>query len=176
MVLGPILFLIYINDLPDKTRSNIMLSADDTAIYLGVSNLQDAQILQQGLDRLHEWELKWDMEFHPSNCVVIHITQTRTPVSSKYLLYGQILDSVGSAKYSGMEISENLSFKNYIQKISTSTRRSLGFIKRNIWTKSLAICEMAYKTLVRPLVEYPLSVWRPYTQSNIHKIERKAAR
>ena len=79
MVLGPILFLIYINDLPDKTRSNIMLFADDTAIYLGVSNLQDAQILQQDLDRLHEWELKWDMEFHPSNCVVIHITQTRTP-------------------------------------------------------------------------------------------------
>ena len=56
-VLGPILLLIYINDLPDKTRPKIRLFADDTAIYLAVSSLQDAQILQKNLDRLHEWEL-----------------------------------------------------------------------------------------------------------------------
>ena len=72
-VLGPILFLIYINDLPDKTRSKIRLFADDTAIYLAVSNLQDAQILQQDLDQLHEWELQWDMKFNPSKCAVIHL-------------------------------------------------------------------------------------------------------
>ena len=54
-VLGPILFLIYINDLPDRTRSKVRLFADDTAIFLAVSNLQDTQILQQDLDQLHEW-------------------------------------------------------------------------------------------------------------------------
>ena len=61
----------------------------------------------------------------------------------------------------------------------TSASRSLGIIKRNIRTKSPAIHEMAYKTLVRPLVEYPSSIWSPYTQNNIHKIEmvqRRAAR
>ena len=63
-VLGPILFLIYINDLTDKTRSKLPLFADDTAIYLAVSNLQDAKILQQDLDYLHEWELQWDMELN----------------------------------------------------------------------------------------------------------------
>ena len=51
------LSLIYINDLPEKTRSNIRLFADDTAIYLAVFSLQDAQILKQDVDLLHEWEL-----------------------------------------------------------------------------------------------------------------------
>ena len=72
-VLGPILFLSYINDLPDKTRSKVWLNADDTAIYLAVSSFEDAQILQQDLDHLHQWELDLDMEFNPSKCVVIHI-------------------------------------------------------------------------------------------------------
>ena len=179
-VLGPIIFLIYINDLPDRTRSKVRLFADDTAIYLVVSSLQDAQILQQDLDHLHEWELhvQWDMEFNPSKYVVIHVTRARTPIPSEYLLHGQIFDSVGSSKYLGVEISGNLSFNTHIQTVCTSASRSLGFMKRNIRTTSPAIREMAYKTLVRSLVEYSSSVWSPYTQSNIHKIEmvqRRAA-
>ena len=63
-VLGPILFLIYINDLPEHTRSKVRLFA--------VSSLEDTQILQQDLDHLHLWKLDWDMEFNPSKCVVIH--------------------------------------------------------------------------------------------------------
>ena len=85
--MGPILFLIYINDLPDKTRSKVF--TDGTAMYLAVSNLQDAQILQQDLDHLHELELLWDMEFKPNKCVVIHITRARTPAPTKYLLHGK---------------------------------------------------------------------------------------
>ena len=115
----------------------------------------------------------------PSKCVVIHVTQARTPVPSEYLLHGHILESVGGSKYLGVEISHNLSFNNHIQKICTTDSRSLGFIKRNIRRKSPAIHEMAYKTRVRPLIEYSPSVWSPYTQNNIHKIEmvqRSAAR
>ena len=118
-VMGPILFLIYINDLPDRTRSKLRLFADDTAMYLAVSNLQDAQILQQDLYQLHEWELQWDMEFNPSKCVVIHVTRAKIPVPSEYLVHGQILESVGGSKYFGVEISSNLTFNNHIQKICT---------------------------------------------------------
>ena len=116
-----------------------MLFADDIAIYLAVSNLQDTQILHQDRDYLHEWELQWDMDFNPSKCAVIHVTRARTPVHSEYLLHGYILVSVGGSKYLGVEISDNLSFNNHVQKICTSASRSLGFIKRNIR-------EMAYKT------------------------------
>ena len=102
-VLNPILFLIYINDLRDKTRSKVRLFADDTSIYLAVSNLEDAQILQQDLHHLHLCELDLDMEFNPNKCVVIHITICRTPVPSQYLLHGQVLESVAGSKYLGVE-------------------------------------------------------------------------
>ena len=160
-VLGPILFLISINDLSDKTRSKVRLFADDTAIYLAVPSLEDAQILQQDLDHLHLWELDWDMEFNPSKCVVIHITRSRTPVPSQYLLHGKVLESVAGSRYLGVEIRNNLSLNSHIQNITTSASRSLGFLKRNIRSKNPELRQMAYKTIVRPLVEYSSSAPTP---------------
>ena len=72
-----------------------------------------------------------------------------------------------------------LSFNSHIQNITTSASRSLGFLKRNIRSKNPELREMAYKTLVRPLVEYSSSVWSPYTKSNVARLEmvqRRAAR
>ena len=78
-----------------------------------------------------------------------------------------------------MDISSNLVFNNHIQNITTSASRSLGFLKRNIRSQNPALREMAYKTLVRPLVEYSSTVWSPYTDQTIDKLEmiqRRAAR
>ena len=151
----------------------------DTAIYLAVSSLEDAHILQRDLDRLHQWELQWYMEFNPSKCVVIHVTRSRTPVPGQYLLHSQALESVAGSKYLGVEISNNISFNNHIQNITTSASPYLGFLKRNIRSQNPALREIAYKTLVRPLVEYSSSVWSPFTKSNVDKLEmiqRRAAR
>ena len=119
------------------------------------------------------------MDFNPSKCVVMHITRSRTPVPSLYLLHGQVLESVAGSKYLGVEISNNLSFNSHIQNITTSASRSLDFLKRNIRSKNPELREMAYKTLVRQLVEYSSSVWSPFTKSNIARLEmvqRRAAR
>ena len=119
------------------------------------------------------------MEFDPGKCVVIHITRSRTPIPSQYLLHGQVLESVAGSKYLGVEITSKLSFKNHIQSITTSASRSLGFLRRNIRTQNPALREMAYKTLVCPLVEYSSTVRSPYTDQNIDKLEmtqRRAAR
>ena len=113
------------------------------------------------------------MEFNPSKCIVIHITRSRTPVPSQYLLHDQVLESVAGFKYMGVEISNNLPFNSYIQNVTTSASRSI------IRSKNPVFWEMAYKTLVRPLVEYSSSVWSPYTKSNIARLEmvqRRAAR
>ena len=78
-----------------------------------------------------------------------------------------------------MEISNNLLFNNHIQNITTSASRSLDFHRRNIRSQNPALREMAYKTLVLPLVEYSSAVWSPHTDQNIDKLEmiqRRAAR
>ena len=79
-VLGPFLFLIYINDLPMNVKSKVRLFADDTAIYLTISTSSQSEILQKDLDNLECWSHKWDMEFNPSKCQVIYITRSKNPI------------------------------------------------------------------------------------------------
>ena len=64
-VLGPILFLVYINDLPEQVRSKVRLFADDTALYLTLNDINDSRTIQNDLDHLQIWEADWDMEFNP---------------------------------------------------------------------------------------------------------------
>ena len=166
-VLGPLLFLLYINDLPQNIQSQVRLFADDTAVYLTVTSSEDANTLQADLDTLQEWERTWDMEFNPSKCQVLHITRSRQPLQSQYTLHGQFLESVDSAKYLGVNITQDLNWNHHINEITGKANRTLGFVKRNVKTKNEAVKELAYKTLVRPQVEYVSSVWNPHTKRNI---------
>ena len=77
-VLGPLLFLLYINDLPQNTQSQVRLFADDTGVYLTVTNMQDSQLLQSDLESLQHWERTWDMKFNLGKCQVIHITRSKS--------------------------------------------------------------------------------------------------
>ena len=113
-VLGPILFLLYINDLPDSLQSQVRLFADDTAMYLTVQGQADSKKLQNDLDILQEWEREWDMEFNPSKCQVVHITRSRPPINTSYSMHGQVIDSVDSARYLGVDITSDLNFTQHI--------------------------------------------------------------
>ena len=101
-VLGPILFLIYINDLPDELSSQVRLFADDTAVYLTIGDTEDGKVLQNDLDRLSVWEDRWDMEFNPSKCQVVRVTTSRRFIDVTYTLHSQVLEVVTSAKYLGL--------------------------------------------------------------------------
>ena len=97
-VIGPMLFLAYINDLPDQVRSRIRLFADDTAMYLALDWQAKSVILQKDLESLENWEKLWDMSFNASKCQVIHVTRRKTPFQTKYNLHGCVLErSVPSA-------------------------------------------------------------------------------
>ena len=128
-VLGPILLLLYINDLPDNIQSNVHLFADDTAVYLTVQGQEDADILQDDLHVLQECEKAWDMEFNPSKCQVLHISRSSKPIKHSYTMHGQVLDSIDHARYLGVDISSDLNSNHHIGRITSNASKSLGFLK-----------------------------------------------
>ena len=76
-MLGPILFLVYIDDLPDELSSQVRLFGNDTAVYLTIGGANDDKVLQNDLDRLSVWEDRWDMEFKPSKFQGVRVTSSR---------------------------------------------------------------------------------------------------
>ena len=168
-VLGPILFFVYINDLPNNVTSKVRLFADDTALYLSLNKQTDSNTLQKDLNNLQVWEHLWDMEFNPSKCQVIQITRARTPLQTSYNLQGQTLEITPHAKYLGITIYNKLDRTPHIDNITNKANRSLGCIKRNIKTKHQKTREMAYNTLVRPQVEYASCAWDPHSKHHINK-------
>ena len=174
-----ILFLAYINDLPEEICSQVRLFADDTALYLTIKGEEDSSALQKDLDTLSVWESKWDMQFNPSKCQVVQVTGSKSPFKSEYILHGQVLETVTCARYLGVDISSNISWSSHIGRVVGNANRSLGYIRRNIKSKSKDVRESAYNTIVRPQVEYASAVWDPHTKEHISKIEmvqRRAAR
>ena len=179
LVLGPILFLLYINDLPDKITSQVRLFADDTAVYLTVTSKDDSHTLQQDLIKLEHWEKTWEMHFNSSKYQVMHICKSPNPIKTQYVLHGQVLEAVEHVKYMGLDIGNKQSWNNHIQNVTTKANKTLGYLRRNIRTKHKVIRQTAYQTLVRPQVEYASPVWSPHTDKNINKIEavqRRASR
>ena len=74
-VLGPLLFLIYINDISAQLKSPVRLFTDDSVVYREISSIEDTHTLQQDLFRLQEWANKWQMSFNVAKCKVLRITR-----------------------------------------------------------------------------------------------------
>ena len=178
-VLGPILFLAYINDLPEQLKSRVRLFADDTAMYLAISSTTEGQVLQTDLACLEQWEKMWDMQFNPSKCQVLHITRKVKPLNTKYILHNVELESASAAKYLGVTIADDLEWSPHIDNTTKKANQTLGFLKRNIRVHNKDLKSVAYKTLVRPQLEYASTVWYPHHDKDIKKVEavqRRAAR
>ena len=180
-VLGPILFLIFINDLPDNIRSSVRLFADDCVLYRNIHSIQDCFILQEDLTSLGQWEADWQMKFNVAKCHSMRVTrhQHHKQILFDYSLHNQTLENVQSAKYLGITISDNMDWGQHISEISSKATKTLGFLRRNLAFAPRSTKEVAYKTLVRPKLEYAAPIWSPYSKlqiNQVEKVQRTAAR
>jgi hypothetical protein len=98
-VLGPFLFLLFINDLPESTESDAKLFADDCLLFRPIQNNRDTQMLQNDLNSMEEWENRWKMAFHPEKCVMMRVCNKRKPINAQYTIHGHMLQEVYSSKY-----------------------------------------------------------------------------
>ena len=135
-LLGPLMFLIFINDLPCYVKSRARLFADDTVIYLTIKSQSDCQQLQDDLYSLEKWESESCMEFNPSKCNVIRVTHRRTPFKFQYKLHGKVLKTVDTTKYLGINLSHDLSWNDHVNAITTKANETLNFLRRNLPTCS----------------------------------------
>ena len=111
-VLGPILFLAFINDLPSLLSTNCKLFADDAKLYSRVDTPSDIAKLQKDLNACLEWANQWGMEFHPDKCKVIHFGHKNT--QNTYNLGSDKLTSVKEAKDLGIKVSDDLKWTKHI--------------------------------------------------------------
>jgi hypothetical protein len=180
-VLGPCLFLHYINDLPEGIGSTVRLFADDTIIYRTIDTTDDAESLQTDLNLLGQWEQKWQMQFHPAKCQALTITNKskRNTIGHIYTLHDHPLQRVTEAKYLGITIKHDMNWNHHISNNTKKANQALGFLRRNLRINSIKAKQQAYFTYVRPIVEYASTVWDPYRAYQQHQVEmvqRRAAR
>ena len=127
-VLGPLLFLIYINDIVKDLTSTCRLYTDDCVLYRRIDTLEDARALQDDLQLLELWEEKWKMSFTVDKCMVVSVT---LPVHANYTLHGKKLTVVECAKYLGVSIDSKLCFNQHIDNVCKKANSMLGFVRRN---------------------------------------------
>ena len=178
-VLGPLLFLTYINDLPEKLHCQTRLFADDCLVYTTVTEEEDMNLLQADLKSLESWQETWKMSFNPAKCSVLKISNKRTPPTREYAFCGQVLQHTTSQPYLGVNLDNKLSWGNHVDNTVAKASRTLGFLRRNLWFCPKEVKTLAYTTLVRPRLEYATCAWDPYKITQINKLERvqrKAAR
>ena len=178
-VIGPLLFLVYINDLPDCVKSQVRLFADDAFLYREISNQADCEQLQSDLQSLEKWEDKWQMSFNADKCHVIRFTNKRLPIIRGYTIHDHVLEVVPSAKYLGVTLDPKLNWNAHIASTCLKANRTRGFLQRNTQHCPQHVKETCYRTFVRPFLEYASPVWDPHTKKGITQLEsvqRRCAR
>ena len=168
-VIGPILFVIFINDMPAEVIVNFTkLFADDCKLYGTVDN-SPLNSMQSDLNNLVEWSQKWQLPFNKNKCKVMHFGFSNRKLD--YYMDGHCLEAVESEKDLGVIVDDELKFRKHAAAVTKKANQFLGTIKRTYQTKDSVTISTLYKAMVRPHLEYANSIWGPFYQGDIKKVE-----
>ena len=168
-VLGPLLFLLYIDDITKNIESVIKIFADDTKVFRALNSSQDRTNLQTDLDKLLTWSKKWQLPFNVSKCKVIHYGSKNLSLS--YYIDGNLVQADYSEKDLGITFDSNMKFTSHINTIVAKANSRVGIIRRNFTDMKPAVFLPIYKAIIRPLLEYGSVIWNPLLKQDKREIE-----
>ena len=149
-VLGPALFTIFINDFPNDITSKVKFFADDTKLYNSAHHL-----IHEDLNHLLQWSIKWLLPFNIEKCKVLHYGKVNP--TNDYMMNDISVLSDSSIKDLGITFQDTLTFDEHISKITANSR--LGIIRNTFHIIDKEGFLILYKSNVRPILEYGISVW-----------------
>ena len=174
-ILGPLLFIIFINDLPDSVQSAApLLFADDTKCIKAISSPHDSILLQDDLTALTNWSSNWELTFSNSKCKLLSIPPPNQLVhSANYSINNSIINSTSLHRDLGVLVSNNLTWDEHYSAIISRAYKSLYFIRRATSNSHSPSTKLSlYKSLIRPKLSYCSQLWRPYKIKDIKLFER----
>ena len=174
-ILGPELFLIFINDLPESIKSPdgaVKLFADDTKLYSVVNNTTEHAALQEDLERLNKWAETWQLPFNKDKCKVVHYGRKNPGYDYRLSRDSPYIVTSSTEKDLGVTFDDQLKFTPHVDQITATANRKMGIIKHTF--SSLDPCSFVqlYKSIVRPSLEYCSQVWHPLLKKDYQKVEK----
>lgn len=172
--LGPLEFVIFINDLPDVIQNaRCLLFADDLKLFLAIKDPADSRLLQSDIDRALEWSYKNNLFFNTSKCAIMTCSRAQEPINYEYELDGLSLTRVTSMRDLGVVMQSDLKFTKHISDTCAKAFRNLGFVLRETkdLQRTVAACAL-YNALVRSKLETGAMVWNPYEAKYVSMVEK----
>ena len=173
-VLGPTLFIFFINDLPNiSTNTPVKIFADDTKVYKGIESEDDVKELQMAIDEMYQWTQKWLLNFNKEKCKILHLGK-KNEKNEYFIGTGDQripLDETELEKDLGVYVDPNLDFKSHIKNTVKKANYTVYKMIKNFSFRDADILVPLFKSLVRPILEYGNSVWSVGIKKYMSKIE-----
>ena len=179
-ILGPLLFLIFINDIVDNINCIIRIFADDTSLLLPSIDLDsDLTLLQRDLDRVLEWAKKWAVTFNSKKTEALLVSRRRTPTQSHLTFENFPVEMSSEHKHLGLIFNTSATWNNHLNEIISKSNKRLGILRNLKYKLNRDTLHTLYITYVRSLLEYADSVWDnmpEYISNRLEKININAIR
>ena len=172
-VLGPLLFVVYINDILDNINSEGLLFADDAKIFRTITCKDDALLLQQDILELEAWSDKWLLKFHPDKCHLLSLGKIENiKYCHRYLVNGQEIEHTFEEKDLGVIVDSELTFAEHITEKVNKANALVGIIRRSFTHLDPDTFAKIFVAFVRPHLEYGQVIWSPHLRKYINMIEK----
>ena len=171
-VLGPLLFIIYVNNIYSAIHnSQHGMFADDLALYREIRTLDDCELLQSDLANVASWSQQWQLQLNWNKCEAINITNKRNPLLFSYNIHHHPIRWSPQVRYLGVIFDSHLKWSTQCRKVASKATQVLNLLRRSLFGCSSAVKSLAYTSIVRPHLEYASIVWNPHTSSDINLLE-----